>query len=167
MTRHWLGALAFVLGCAREETSAVVTVPVASASGAGAPSAEPEAADTKRVPHTIAWYADEALGRQEASKRHVATVVSFDAAWCTACREMDQQTFSSRAVHLAMIGVVAIRVDATDDDDLKIAALKQKYGVLGLPTIVFLDASGGEVSRLTEFTKRDAFLAALARAVER
>ena len=41
--------------------------------------------------------------------------------------------------------------DATDDDDPRVDAVKAKYKVVGLPTIVVLDEAGKERARFVEY----------------
>jgi thioredoxin:protein disulfide reductase len=51
--------------------------------------------------------------------------------------------------HLAPF--VAGRLDATDDDDKAMQATLARYGVAGLPAILFYDSAGHETARYTEF----------------
>ncbi len=56
---------------------------------------------------------------------------------------------------------VAVKVDATNDDDPKVDAVKGKYKVEGLPTVVIYDSSGKERKRFKEFVGPEPFLAAI------
>jgi thioredoxin:protein disulfide reductase len=56
---------------------------------------------------------------------------------------------------------VPIAVDATDDEDKTVIALKEKYKVVGLPTVVLLDTNGKERARFNEFVKPEKMVSAL------
>jgi thiol:disulfide interchange protein DsbD len=56
---------------------------------------------------------------------------------------------------------VAVKVDATNDEDPQVDAVKGKYKVVGLPTVVIFDSTGRERKRFNEFVGPDRFLAAM------
>ena len=56
---------------------------------------------------------------------------------------------------------VAVKVDATNDDDPQVDAVKGKYKVVGLPTVVIYDSNGQERKRFNEFVGPEPFLAAI------
>jgi len=56
---------------------------------------------------------------------------------------------------------VAVKVDATDDENDQINKIKEKYHVVGLPTVVVLDSNGQEKVRFNEFVPPERFLAAI------
>lgn len=91
-------------------------------------------------------------------------VLDFYADWCLPCKELDKLTFSEQRV-AARLGQMALyKVDmtrSTPDTD----ALRSKFAVAGVPTIVF-HRGGKEVAgtRLTGFENAEAFLARLDRA---
>lgn len=103
----------------------------------------------------MTWEKSEEAGLAKAKTENKAVLVDFGASWCTACKELEHETWPDPRVRNEAKRFVAITVDATDDDDKKIIELKKKYKVVGLPTVVLLDASGKEVSRFTEFVKPD------------
>ena len=93
-------------------------------------------------------------------------VVDFAAGWCVPCRELDEKTFSDPRVRDALARRALFKADLTQARSPETIALSQKYEILGVPTIVFLDANGKELRdlRLVGFEDADAFLARLARA---
>ncbi|MFO0674288.1 MAG: hypothetical protein U0235_32540 [Polyangiaceae bacterium] len=50
---------------------------------------------------------------------------------------------------------VAVKLDATDEDNAETKRLSKKYKVVGLPTVLVLDSSGQEKLRFTEFVAAD------------
>ena len=56
---------------------------------------------------------------------------------------------------------IALQVDATSLEDPEVDRLRDKYHVVGLPTVVVIDAKGAEHTRFTAFVGPEAFLAAL------
>jgi thiol:disulfide interchange protein DsbD len=54
-----------------------------------------------------------------------------------------------------------VKVDATDDEDPQVDAVKGKYRVKGLPTVVIFDSTGAERKRFNDFVGPDVFLAAI------
>lgn len=68
-------------------------------------------------------------------------LVDFYADWCTACKELDEKTFSDEEVKSAMDKFVLVRVDVTRNDEAA-KAISSKYGVFGPPAILFFDEKG-------------------------
>jgi thiol:disulfide interchange protein DsbD len=87
-------------------------------------------------------------------------VVDFSAAWCLPCRELDEKTFSDPRVRKALESRALFKADMTKSASREVVELSDKYAILGVPTIIFLDASGKERPdlRLVGFEDADAFL---------
>jgi thiol:disulfide interchange protein DsbD len=98
------------------------------------------------------------VARERALRENRPLIVDFTAAWCGACKELDKLTFSHPPVGSELGRFVAVRVDATNDDDPKVGAALQRFGVRGLPTVVIFDSNGKEALRYTDFVPPDAFL---------
>ena len=92
-------------------------------------------------------------------------LVDFTATWCGACKELDKITFADPAVSREAGRFLAVKVDATDDEDPVVAQTMESLNVVGLPTVLLFDSSGKEVRRFTDFVDAKNFLAAL-RAVD-
>jgi thioredoxin:protein disulfide reductase len=109
----------------------------------------------------LEWIGSEADGTRLAQAEHRPLIVDFGAEWCGACKELASHTFSDDKVRDEAGRFVAVRVDATDEDDPQVNAVKGKYGVVGLPTVVVLDSRGKERARFNEFIPPERFLAAI------
>jgi thiol:disulfide interchange protein DsbD len=95
-----------------------------------------------------------------------AAIIEFGAAWCVPCRELDEKTFSDARVRDALSQRRLYKADLTRTGSTEVAELSDRFAILGVPTIVFLDATGKERTdlRLVGFEGPDAFLARLAKA---
>jgi thioredoxin:protein disulfide reductase len=112
-------------------------------------------------PAALAWVASEAEAVEAAHRDKKPMLVDFGAEWCAACKELTKYTFADARVREEGQRFVALQIDATDDEDPRIEAVKGKYKVVGLPTVVLFDGEGREVKRFNEFVDADAMLAAM------
>ena len=72
-------------------------------------------------------------------------MMDFYADWCIPCLELDRKTFTDPEVIAATNELVRLKVDLTHFDSPESEALRKKYNIAGVPTIVFVDRSGNEV----------------------
>ena len=110
---------------------------------------------------SLMWLDSEEIAAHQAQESHRPMIVDFGAEWCGACKELTTHTFADSQVREEAGRFVAVRVDATDDDNAQVAKMKDKYRVVGLPTVVVLDSSGQEKVRFNEFVPPDRFLSAI------
>ena len=83
-----------------------------------------------------------ALAQARAQGRPV--IIDFWAEWCTACKELDKTAWADPRVQAAAGRFVTVKVDGTDDTDA-FQTVFDKYAVVGMPTVVFIDSAGREV----------------------
>jgi thiol:disulfide interchange protein DsbD len=113
----------------------------------------------------LEWEASEPAARGRALAEARPVLIDFTAEWCGACGELSRDTFAHPTVMVEASRFVALKVDATQEDDPSVDSVKDKYHVLGLPTVILLDKAGQERARFTEFVPPARFLEAL-RAVD-
>jgi len=93
-------------------------------------------------------------------------IIDFSAEWCLPCLELEKKTFSDPRVRAAIGGRALLKADLTKIASPESIALSERYGILGVPTVIFLDAAGKERQdlRLVGFENAEKFLARLAKA---
>ncbi|MFC5705986.1 protein-disulfide reductase DsbD [Aeromonas eucrenophila] len=102
------------------------------------------------------------LRSQLAAARGKPVLLDLYADWCVACKEFEHKTFSDPAVRARFADMVLLQADVTVNDDADVELLNG-LEVLGLPTLIFFDSAGNEVSgqRVTGFMGPTEFLAHL------
>jgi thiol:disulfide interchange protein DsbD len=124
------------------------------------------ARERARSTAAFAWLhsEEEAIARAKAEGRPV--IIDFWAEWCTACKELDRTAWADPRVREEAGRFVAVKLDGTDGSDA-FQALSEKYGIVGMPTVIFIDPRGREVpERVTGAISADEMIGKL-RAVER
>lgn len=103
-------------------------------------------------------FADEKLAQARNEGRPV--VLDFYADWCIPCLELERITFTDSRVIEATDHMVRLKVDLTHFDSPESEEIRRRYSVAGVPTIVFLDKDGNEVTaaRVMGFVGPDEFL---------
>ncbi|WP_314925278.1 protein-disulfide reductase DsbD [Aeromonas piscicola] len=102
------------------------------------------------------------LKMQLAAARGKPVLLDLYADWCVACKEFEHKTFSDSAVRERFGQMVLLQADVTANDDADVELLNG-LNVLGLPTLIFFDSAGNEVSgqRVTGFMGPAEFLGQL------
>ena len=105
---------------------------------------------------------DAALDQARRERRPV--MVDFSAEWCAACKELERHTYVDPTVLREMKDArfLTVKVDGTNELD-EVNQLYERYGVTGLPTVLFIDSQGKvlEQPRVTGFLGPDKFLVQL------
>jgi thiol:disulfide interchange protein DsbD len=128
--------------------------------------AVPSAGGAAAQAEGIEWMNDEAAALARAQAENKPLVIDFTAEWCQACHELDRYTFSDAQVAgLARGEFIALRLDCTKGGDPAVRAVQQKYGVTGLPTVVFTRPDGTPVDKTIGFVEAAPFLAVMQKAL--
>lgn len=80
--------------------------------------------------------------------------------WCVACKEFEKYTFPDSKVKAKLAQMVVLQIDMTKNS-AENDALMKRYQILGLPTLLFFDENGNELTqkRVTGFLSAEPFLA--------
>jgi thiol:disulfide interchange protein DsbD len=94
----------------------------------------------------------------QASGEGKSVMLDLYADWCIACKEFEKYTFPDPNVIKALENTVWMQIDLTDNTPQNLA-FQEYFKVLGLPTILFFDENGYELSqsRVTGFMKAEPF----------
>lgn len=79
----------------------------------------------------------------EASGAGKPVMIDFTADWCVPCHELEKRTFSDPGVVELAKRLVPLRVDMTRVGERE-KQINEKYGIKGVPIIIFLDGTGAE-----------------------
>ena len=96
----------------------------------------------------ITWEKYHAGILEEAGALRQPVILDFYADWCIPCHELDQFTYSDPKVFTALQPFRRIKIDTTSVDDDETREVLRRFDIFGVPTIIFLNAKGLEVSSL-------------------
>jgi len=99
----------------------------------------------------------------DANKAGKTVMVDLYADWCIACKEFEHYTFSAPIVQEALKNTVLVQIDLTDTGSDASVELMSKFEVFGLPSILFFNKQGEELTqnRVTGFMNAEDFSALL------
>ena len=97
---------------------------------------------------------------EQAQSENRPVVLDFYADWCIPCLELERITFTDTRVIEATDHMVRLKVDLTHFDSPESEEIRRRFRVAGVPTIVFLDENGNEVTaaRVMGFVGPEEFL---------
>ncbi|HJQ67958.1 MAG TPA: cytochrome c biogenesis protein CcdA [Blastocatellia bacterium] len=108
----------------------------------------------------IVWqpFSEQAVASARAEGKGV--IIDTFADWCIPCKELDRFTFTNSSVSKEADRFVTLKLDLTHGEATAMRA-KNQYGIVGVPTIIFIDPAGKERKdlRLEGFEKPEKFLA--------
>ena len=102
---------------------------------------------------------NQAIAKANAEGKTV--MVDLYADWCVACKEFEEYTFFEANVQNALADSVLLQIDLTDTGSTDSVELMSHFEIFGLPSILFFDKSGNELTqrRVTGFMGADDFSA--------
>lgn len=99
--------------------------------------------------------------RELAQKEQRPVFMDFTAAWCVACKKIEQHTFPDERVQRAAGRFISLKLDMTDDSDPAVERVFASYEIRGLPTLILLDSKGNEAKRFIDFVPAEALSEAM------
>ena len=107
--------------------------------------------------NSIKWqkYSEQILTAKTDGKK--GTIIDFYADWCIPCKELDASTFSDPKVIEESEKFINLKADMTKSLADDVEALRNKYKIVGVPTVLILDKNGNEVKRITGFVPPEEF----------
>lgn len=94
----------------------------------------------------------------DANAQGKTVMLDFFAEWCASCYEFEELVFTDPAVHSALDNTVLLQADVTANDPQDVE-LMNAFKILGLPSILFFDLEGNELTqyRANGFEKAEVF----------
>ncbi|MCS7216138.1 MAG: protein-disulfide reductase DsbD family protein [Candidatus Bipolaricaulota bacterium] len=155
----------FLLASGLRRRSRVVAVLSALVAAAGLGVGVRWGLPARRAPE-IPWVPYSAAALAQAQERGTPVLLYFSAEWCIPCKELAATTFRDAQVHRELAAWTPVKVDLTEVSPEE-EALRRRFGVVGVPTLIFLGPQGEERGRLFGYVDARGFLAALQRAYPR
>lgn len=117
----------------------------------------------------LEWIPYEAQLVEAAREDHKPVVIDFYADWCITCHELEKFVFTHPSVVEELEKFVRLRVDATDMSSPDVEKIIDRYGVFGLPAVIFIDAGGIEVvdARVNSYIPPPEFLKSVKMTLEK
>ncbi|MCS6837479.1 MAG: thioredoxin family protein [Bdellovibrionaceae bacterium] len=103
------------------------------------------------------WMPFSAQKLAEARQLKKPVIVDFTADWCNTCHILEKEVLQNPKFIEATHDFMLLKVDATKLDD-HVTEIQKKYGISGLPTLIFFDRKGQWRKDLTVFGYSDVTL---------
>lgn len=110
---------------------------------------------------SISWAKSLDAATRAARSGKKLVLVDFYTDWCGYCKKLEAEVFPDPRVVKAVGAVVPVRLNAEREG----TALAQKFGVTSFPTLLFLDETGGEVTRINGYIPAGPFVGEVNNAV--
>lgn len=106
--------------------------------------------------NSIDWkpYSESSIAEVKANR---GIIIDFYADWCIPCKELDALTFSDPDVIALSEEFSTYKADMTKSLSEDVEKLREKYNIVGVPTVLILDQEGNEKKRITGFVNAEEF----------
>lgn len=106
---------------------------------------------------SIAWEKFEFASYEESLGSNKKMIIDFYADWCIPCKELDALTFSDPNVIKLTKGFDSYKVDMTKSISEETDAIRKRFDIKGMPTVLIIDSRGKEAARITGFVDAKEF----------
>jgi thiol:disulfide interchange protein DsbD len=100
---------------------------------------------------------------EQSLKNNEQMIIDFYADWCIPCKELDGLTFSDKRVVETSGKYTAYKVDMTQTLSDETEKLRNKFNIIGMPTVLIINSKGKEIERFTGFINADEFLKSISK----
>ncbi len=106
---------------------------------------------------SIEWksYSENSLSKSTSLTK--GAIIDFYADWCIPCKELDASTFSNPKVIEESKNFITLKANMTKTLSPDVEQLRDKYKIVGVPTILILNSDGKEIQRITGFINAKEF----------
>jgi thiol:disulfide interchange protein DsbD len=84
-------------------------------------------------------------------------IIDFYADWCIPCKELDAVTFSDPKVIELSKEFETYKADLTESLSPEVEVLRERFNIIGVPTVLILNSKGEEKERITGFVNAEEF----------
>jgi thioredoxin-related protein len=95
---------------------------------------------------------------EQAKKSNQLVMIDFSARWCPGCQRMETDIFTKQKFKKQTDKIVKVKIDT---DMYENSVLAEKYQILGVPTVIFLNSQGQEILRLLDYVSAEVFYKSL------
>ncbi len=95
---------------------------------------------------TIHWYDSVREGFAAAKKEGIPVLIDFHASWCAPCRAMEENVWTDEKIIQASENIICVSIDFDTH-----TALRTRYRVKAIPSMIFTDPYGNEIVRATGY----------------
>ena len=115
----------------------------------------------KEAAGVVGWLTSYEEAMTAAKKNKKPVMIDFYADWCGWCKRLDSDTYIDEDVVALAQDFISLKIDADVEKDLS-----SRYKVVGLPTILFIDANGNEIHRVVGYRPPQDFVKEMNSALE-
>ena len=106
---------------------------------------------------SLPWLNDPDQAARLARETNRIIMVDAYADWCAACVELDEKTFSRPEAIERLKDFILLKLDFTRKSEAA-ERLRQRYAIIGMPTVIFFSPEGKELKRFSGFIPAEEFL---------